>query len=92
MSCKKGSAKYSKRMLFPKESTRRLCHKAGAEYVSEDVYEYINKLAERMLAECLERAIRACEEEKKKTIKARHVPKIQPEPPRPTLLEEYLNK
>lgn len=90
------SAIYSRRKLFRKESTRRLCHRLGAEYVSEDVYGHVEALGERMLRDLLADAISRCEREKKKTVKARHV-----QPPNlgtpsadggTTRLEDYLNK
>lgn len=95
MNDKKGVAKYSKRNLFPKESTRRLCRSLGADYVVEDVYDYINDLGERLLCKLLEDAVARSERERKKTIKSRHVQKNGPESPaasETTRLEDYLNK
>lgn len=95
MSRQKGATRYSKRKLFAKESTRRLCHKLGVDYVSEDVYNYINELGERMLRELLADGILRCEAEKKKTVKLRHIQKRGPEAPEAqdtTRLEDYLNK
>jgi histone H3/H4 len=94
------SAIYSKRKLFPKESTRRLCHRLGVDCVGEDVYEYVNEIGERLLRDLLAAGILLCEGEKKKTVKARHIRRPGPGTPsadgtargETTRLEDYLNK